>query len=337
MTRHVVVAGACAAAVSLLCAPCDARNTATAGAQYAAALNRAADALEAAAKGQAHDAVVADLHVPPAPLPGPPRFSPSLDDWLQAGLRQARGEFKAKTRSLELRDLAKTLRGIGAETAQSQNAAQPKLDAAKTAAAILADPAYHIAESGTAAKPQRTLWDRFVEWLAGLVDKIFGGLYNVAAGSPLFGKVLAVVLLVTFIGLLGLMSYRLARAFLARRRRAVALDVGEALEPLPDSSSLYGLARVAARNRQYGKAVALVFRASLMLLDRAGRVPYDPARTAGEYRAEVRRRLAPAAAPFDRLAKTFTLATYAEVPVSDDDWSQAEDAFNRFEPLAERR
>ncbi len=302
---------------------------------YTRALQATAAALDIAAHGQTHGAAVPAMHVPPAPRPGPPRFSPSLDDWLQAALGHARAQRSANTRAEELRELASTLRQVAGAASATQ--AGPRLDAAATARAVLADPAYRENGSGKTAKPQKTLWDRFVEWLAGLFDKLFSGLFSAASASPLFGKTLAILLIITFVSLLGVVAYRLARAFLVRRRRGVAAEEGETIEIRPDPSSLYGQARVAARNGQYGRAIALVFRASLMLLDRAGRIPYDPARTAGEYRGEVRRHIAAAAAPFDSLARLFTLATYADSPVSGDDWSQAEDDFSRFEPLVERR
>jgi hypothetical protein len=326
-----------AAALCLMCASAlPARAAGGDGAGYLRALEAAASALDSASRAPAAKAGVPQVHVPPAPLPGPPRFSPSLDDWLQGGLTQARTERDAKQRVKELKALAATLRAVEAEAGGDQTHGAPRLDAAQTARAILADPAYRDTQTQS-VKPEKTWWDRFVEWFANLFDRIFSGLYGAANASPLFGRVLAIVLLAAFGALLGVIGYRLARAFLGRRRRAAAAEIGEAIDTLPDPSGLYGMARVAARHGEFGRAIALIFRASLMLLDRSGRVPYDAARTAGQYRGEVQRHFAPAASSFDNLARSFTVATYASRPATDKEWSDAEAAYSRFEPLAERR
>jgi hypothetical protein len=79
-----------------------------------------------------------------------------------------------------------------------------------------------------------------------------------------------------------------------------------------------------------------VFRAGLQQLDAAGIIPYDASRTAGEYRSEVRRNCSPASAPFDDLARSFTLAAYAEVPVGERDWRGADQAYHVFTPYIAR-
>src|SRR5262249_50064369 len=104
--------------VSLLCCAMPARaagptdvSAATSGtddvAAYAQSVRAAARSLEAASRGGARS--VPSVHVPPAPLPGPPRYSPSLDDWLQAVLVAARAE-KPKNRTRTLRHAAAALR-----------------------------------------------------------------------------------------------------------------------------------------------------------------------------------------------------------------------------------
>ncbi|HEV2909166.1 MAG TPA: hypothetical protein VGX02_07800, partial [Candidatus Eremiobacteraceae bacterium] len=73
----------------------------TSAAAYAGVLAAGAKTLDDAANGQRSGAPVPALHVPPAPLPGPPRFSPSLDGWLQQNLTDAR-EDKDATRRAKL-------------------------------------------------------------------------------------------------------------------------------------------------------------------------------------------------------------------------------------------
>jgi len=125
---------------------------------------------------------------------------------------------------------------------------------------------------------------------------------------------------------------RLARYLMARRRIARDEDAGELLAQTTPADELVRAARAAATRADYALAISLLFRAALRRLDAGGIVDYDAARTAGEYRRAVRRACAPAASPFDVLALAFTLATYAQRPVAEGDWTAAGDAYERFGP-----
>jgi hypothetical protein len=298
-------------------------------AQYAADVRAAALSLEAAARGRARSTPA--VHVPPAPLPGPPRYSPSLDDWLQATLRTAREQKRPKPRAQILREAAATLRS--AVAAAHATPVTPARAIGPTVAAILANPAYHQVESGTEAQPHKSLWQRFLEWLADMFAKLFQGISNAANGVPLLGQILAALTVAAIAALVLLMGYRLARYFVAARRRTRASDdAGELLKAGDRPEALYARARDAASAGRYAAAVALVFRAGLLQLDAGGVIPYDAARTAGEYRRAVRRERAPAAAPFDELARSFTLAAYAEAPVGEHEWRGADAAYLAFAP-----
>lgn len=307
-------------------------------APYVENLNAAAKTLTDAAAGQHAGAAVPDVHVPPAPLPGPPRFSPSLDDWLQANLNAVRTQKNAKDRTRNLRTIAATLRQAANEvTGASQHTLQPAQPIALTLAAILAQSAYHQKESATEAQPHKSLLERFAEWLAGLLDRLFSGLFRAASGAPLIGRLLTILMIAVIALIIVLVAYRLARYVLSLRRRRASEDGGELIARRQDPAELYAQARSAAALGQYARAISLAFRASLFLLDANGFIDYDPARTAGEYRRAVRRARASAAPPFDELAQTFTLATYAELPVGEGDWNTADFAYGRLEPIVQRR
>ena len=274
---------------------------------------------------------ISELHVPPAPLPGPPRFSPSLDDWLQANLAAARLKKDPSQQAAILSATARTLRR--AALSVSAPAAVPPHDIAPTLASILAQPAYHERESSTEAQVRKTWWQRFLEWLASLLDRLFTGLFGAASATPLFGRLISIATITLIALLVMLVAYRFARYVLARRRVAAATDAGEALPQPAAAAELYARALHAAAHGHYALAISLAFRAALMRLDGVGLVAYDAARTAGEYRRAVRRARAAAAPPFDELARTFTISTYAEVPAQESDWFAVAGAYRRFESL----
>lgn len=331
--RCAVLACLCATTIAAAAARANSPPAVAASPQieYVRALSETAAALQRAAQTRANGRVeVPVVTVPPAPLAGPPRFSPSLNDWLQANLQTARLDRNAKERAKILRQLAAALRAGAAEvrraTAQSHAGVAPALDPSSTARAILADPEYANKETGPAPPHQKTMWERFQDWLARLIQNLFGNIFEATSNSKPLGTLLAIALIAAGIALISLVGYRLALMFWARRR-PVRERQGEEIAALPDGDSLYASSRDAARRGQYARAATLLFQASLMLLDRAASVAYDPTRTAGEYRFAVRHARASAAPPFDALARIFTLAAYATAPVSQGHWTQAQSAY----------
>jgi len=208
----------------------------------------------------------------------------------------------------------------------------PPHDIAPTLASILAQPAYNEVESSTEAQVRKSWWELFLEWLAGMIDRIFQGLFGAASATPLFGRIVGGVTIALIALLVVLVVYRLAAYALRRRRTGRADDVGDVLPERVAAGELYARALAAAKNGHYAIAISLAFRAGLMVLDGSGLVAYDAARTAGEYRHAVRRARAAAAPPFDELARAFTMATYAEMPVGESEWRDADRAYRHFEP-----
>ena len=289
---------------------------------YAGALRATAAQLDRAARG---NATVPDVHVPPAPLGGPPRYSPSVDDWLQSALRAAQRQRSATRRAAAMRSVAGTLRYIAGGSAGAPMQT-PRRDVAATARDVLAQPAYRAAATKPAPPPQPSIWERILDWIFRELAQLFQGLESATQGVPLLGDVFAIVLI--GIALLGLayVAFKIADRF-AVRRRGAALTDGEALPANASADQLHAAARDAARDGNYARAIALLFQASLVVLDRAGRIAFDPARTAGEYRRLVRRKAEWIAGDFDSLARLFTAAAYADLPVAERDYAQAAAAF----------
>jgi hypothetical protein len=288
---------------------------------YVDALTAAARALDHAANARAPVPV---LHVPPAPLGGPPRYSPSLDDWLQSVLSTARLERKPKDRARDLRAVASTLRYLAGGASPSVRA-RPRGDVSATAAQILAEPAYRAARTAPAPEPQRTIWEKILDWIVAQIIKLFSGMAQAAAGVPLLGSVFAIVLIALAVLGLAYVGYRIADG-LALRRKTSSAD-GELLPPIASADEVHAAAIAAARDGAYARAIALLFHASLLQLDRTNRVEYDPARTPGEYRRLVRAKAPPVAGDFDALARVFTLAAFADAPVEESDWMSARSSY----------
>jgi hypothetical protein len=298
---------------------------------YVNALAAVARALDHAANTRTPVPV---LHVPPAPLSGPPRYSPSLDDWLQSALSKARLERKPNDRANDLRAVASTLRYLAAGASPSLRT-RPRGDVAAAAAQILAEPAYRAARTGPAPATQKTIWEKILDWIVEQFVRLFSGLAQAAAGVPLLGSVFAIVLIALAVLGLAYVAYRIADG-LALRRKTISAD-GELLPPIATADELHAAAIDAARAGAYARAIALLFHASLLQLDRTNRVEYDPARTPGEYRRLVRAKAPPAAGDFDALARVFTLAAFADVPVVESDWMSATSSYRGLFPSVAAR
>jgi hypothetical protein len=298
---------------------------------YTNALHTVANHLERAAKT---GAAVPDVHVPPAPLGGPPRYSPSIDDWLQSVLSDAKREHKPKDRTASLRSIAAALRYLAETTGSSAVQTQPRADVAATAAKILADPAYRQAATKPAQPHKESYFEKILRLFFERLGQLLDRLATATQGVPLLGTVFAFVLIGIALAGLAYVGFRIADGFVVRRR-AVTFEGGELLPAALGVEGLHAAALDAARSRQFARAVALLFQASLVLLDRTNRVAYDPARTAGEYRRLVRRKAQPIAGEFDVLARIFTAAAYAQTPLGEVDWAQAASAFDGLgRPLA---
>ncbi len=318
LVHALALAGILAALLACL-APC------CAAPDYPAALRSAANLLDRAAKSRA---VIPAAHVPPAPICcGPPRFSPSVDDWLQAALAQARGERSAKNRASDLRSIAAALRSLASQASPGEGAQSLRGDVRHTVDAILAQPAYHVAATAPAPAQQPSLLQRVLDWIMQRIGELFERLATATEHVPLLGNAFAVVLIAIAIAGLAYVAYRIADGLIGRRNAGAYAADSSPIETAAGADELRRAAEDAAARGDHARAIALLFQASLRTLDMRFGIAYDPARTAGEYRRAVDRRAAPVARDFATIARCFTAAAFAGRPAGEPDWMRATSAY----------
>jgi hypothetical protein len=203
---------------------------------------------------------------------------------------------------------------------------QPPHEPAALARRILSESRFRVL---LPAHQARTWWDTLMQWIADRWNQLLdafshhlhvGGNWSVATGDVLIA---AVIILVIFIIVRLLMS-------MAKEPDAASGIRTSALRVHADPAELHAAAMAAAQHGAYAVAVALLFQAALAVLDARGVLRDDPARTVNECRSDVRRRAAQLSAPFDRIARIFTAAVYAEVRMNPDQWTQAQEAYTAF-------
>jgi len=186
--------------------------------------------------------------------------------------------------------------------------------------------------------PQPTLLEQLGEWLRHWAKTHLGFLHRLFSGIRGTGEVLEVVVLIAVGAGLVIAG---ARIFLmmARDRTPVDATPGdvEKLGAVRTAAHWRALAVEAASQGRYEAAIAAFFMAALRLLDEAGVIAFDAARTPGEYRRLVRRALDEAAPAFDGLAGRFVYATYGGHEASAQDYAAAQHSYTTFAPLVTHR
>jgi hypothetical protein len=266
-----------------------------------------------------------------------PDLSPTLGAWLRAGLADARKEKKASTRTADLRALAASLR-VGAQLVDRRSTTPPA-NLSADVRGVLAEPAFRTNVSAAPPKKREQSWlgrvlQAIAEWWAKVMYRAIGA----AATTPAFGNIAAIILITVAALALAYLVYRIAMLFALRRtRESGSSPAGMPLIAHASADETYDAARAAARSGAFSTATALLFQAALLALDRSGRVPYDSARTAGEYRRAVRRSVASAAPSFETLARAFTYVAYAQEPAGESDWRAADAAYLSLSVTAAER
>ena len=256
-----------------------------------------------------------------------PGLPPALGAWLSAGLADARKEKKASDRAADLRALAASLRTGASLTGRRPVTTPPDLRV--DVRQVLAESAFHTNVNAAPPKKREQSWlGRVLQAIADWWAKVMFRAIGAAAGTPFLGNIFAFILITAAALALAFLVFRIAMSFAARRARASGSDAaGTPLTVNASADEMYDDACAAARSGAYGLAIALLFQAALLALDRSGRVPYDSARTAGEYRRAVRRSVAAAATSFETLARAFTYVAYAQTPAGESDWRAAAAAY----------
>lgn len=205
----------------------------------------------------------------------------------------------------------------------------PPHDPAALARSILSQSRFRVSVHAPQA---HTWWDSVRQWIGDRWNQLMdafsrhvhvGGRWTIAAGDVLIAVIIALVIVVVI------------RLLLTMARDAAA-PPGIHASALPvhaDARKLHTAAMHAAERGAYAAAVALLFQASLALLDARGMLRDDPARTVNECRSDVRRRASRLSPPFDRIARIFTAAVYAEDRLTPAQWSDAQDAYAAFAAL----
>jgi len=229
---------------------------------------------------------------------------------------------------------------VGAGLRTGNAAEWPRGDPNVTIRSVLAQPAFRDAHAAPAAPSAIARWMAAVRaWASDIVRWLYRGaqdahglrLVAIVAAACLLALVVVVACMLAIAGF-ALVLERLESGLLSGsvlRRQAGAVSPIETEPP-----ALRRDAAAAAAAGDYGRAIALLFRAALLDLDRAAIVTFDAARTPGEYRRLVRRALRAASAPFDELAVLFVHASFGTAPSCRVDYEAADRAYGAFAPLA---
>jgi hypothetical protein len=200
----------------------------------------------------------------------------------------------------------------------------PHGDPRDVARSILSD--RRFGEQTSDKKPDPTIWDRILTWIGDRLGELFNGIGHALGSNNPWNVALAWVVSIgialAFIYLVYRLvsSYALSRAESPRRGR----HVSHALERQESGAALRRAALAAAQAGRYREAAALLFASAIQTLDELGRVPYDVARTPGEYRRIVRNR------DFDVLAGGAVVAIFASAEPQADAFERMSHAYDAF-------
>lgn len=191
------------------------------------------------------------------------------------------------------------------------------------ARSIIAHGNFHLHSRPQAISP----WQRFLQWLGNMLDKIFG---HARGPSPAVVDLLGWILLAVVLGGVVFVIVRLLMsagggAGAERQSRSV-----RALQPRVAAKAWYDRATAAAQAGNYREAAVLLFRAALAILDLRGFVHDDPSRTVNECAAELRERAPQHVQSFGAVARFFTSAFYAEKAVDAQAWENARTAYDQM-------
>jgi hypothetical protein len=176
-------------------------------------------------------------------------------------------------------------------------------------------------------EPEPTIWDRIFTWIGDRLSEIFNHIGNALGSNNPWNVALAwtisIAIALGFIYLVYRLvsSYTLSRGESPSRRSKRA---GYALGAQQSGAALRRAAFDAAQAGRYREAAALLFAAAIRTLDELGRVPYDAARTPGEYRRIVRDR------DFDVLAGGAVVAIFASAEPQADAFERMSSAYDAF-------
>ncbi|HET9394036.1 MAG TPA: DUF4129 domain-containing protein [Candidatus Rubrimentiphilum sp.] len=196
----------------------------------------------------------------------------------------------------------------------------PPIDPSVLARKILLEDRFRVAIPTT----HRTAWEIFWTWVRDQWSRLSDVLFSHVQVGRQTGVALGYLLVIALVVIILIVGARLMAGAVRDAQRA---GRSQPLADTPDFESLYERSCLAALRGDYRAAIALIFWAALLKLERMGVIWPDPSRTVNECRRAVARG-APAAAPeFDKIARSFTAAFYAERAVAPEQWESARDGF----------
>lgn len=201
-------------------------------------------------------------------------------------------------------------------------ARHPPLDPKTLAHTILSEKRFRVTIPTTHRSVLEIVWDWLRDLWSRLADAFFSHVHIGNRAGVTIGFVVETLLVAAVIFMIVRLAFGAVRD--ARHPRSAP---AHPLAERPEPQVLYAQSRRAAAQGDYRAAIALIFQAALLRLERLGLVREDPSRTVNECRRSVAAR-EPAVAPvFDAIARPFTAAFYAELPVVQAQWRAAHDAY----------
>lgn len=181
-------------------------------------------------------------------------------------------------------------------------------------------------------EPERSLVQRFLGWVADVLERLFGGddgtvLPSAGGGGGGGSPLVTIVLLVVAVALV-VAAVRALRGTRWRRPRPVD-DLDVAVEGRRGAAAWDDLAHRLEAEGRWKDAMRARFGALVERLVDRGVVAEVPGRTTGEYRVDVRSTLPEAAGAFAEAADLFDRAWYGDLPTGPEEAS-------RFRADAER-
>lgn len=195
-------------------------------------------------------------------------------------------------------------------------------DPDRIARTIVADRRYQ--GTTAAVEPAPTLWERALHWLADRLADVFGAIGKLLGSKNPANVTIGIVTIAAVAVLLVFVGYRVALAIARSKRASAPRSSSSRISDAATSAELRDAARRAAQAGRFHDAAGLLFRSALRALDERGRIPYDAARTATEYRRMVRD------PEFDVLAREAVIALFSDGGANAERYDRMDGAYARF-------
>ena len=179
---------------------------------------------------------------------------------------------------------------------------------------------YHL------ASPEDNLWAMMRNWLFVQLMRLFG---SGEALSALEIIVYTLCLIAIVYVVLRLLNVDLSGLLMSSRRKAVLREEAIAAEEDIHEIDFQSALAEALRNREFNKAVRLLYLSALKELSSREYIRWQPGKTNYQYQQELQK--SQLQAPFQQLGYLFEWARYGGFTVSEQQFQQAEQFYGRLE------